>query len=721
MADYAGDTMTEADDTGEGEIEGTAKKLGYVELMQANNVAELLSDEELSRISGKVLDEFKIDEQSRTEWLKTNEESLKLAMMMADEKDYPFSRASNVKYPLVSSAALQFNARAYPAICPPDRPVKGKSYGKDPTGEKAARAERVSDHMSWQLTSQMPEWEEDTDRLTLVVSIAGCVFRKVYHDPSLGRNVTRLVTADRLVYNYWARSFNDLPRLTEVMALYPNEIQERINDKRFMDFEYDDTAPGDTGAAGGAQQQQFGDDGDGPHIFLEQHRLLDLDGDDYAEPYVVTVHKASGKVCRIKANWTAETARLEQDGDGVKVVSLRRQNYFVRYMFLPSPDGGAYGMGFGTLLASINDSIDTTLNQTFDAAHLANIQGGFISANLGPKIRDKTMRFEAGEWKIINTTGNLRDSMMPVSYPGPSQVMMVLLEFLINSGKELASIKDVLTGDTPATAPVGTTAMLIDQGLMVFTSIYKRIHRGLREELRLLADLNERYLTKEEYAAFHDMPDADPQADYNLGDMDILPVSDPQSVTKAQKIAKAQAIFAISDNNPAVDRREATRRVYEALDVEDIDKLMPEAPPPDPKIAELMQRGAEAEVAAAEAAVEEKTASATGKLAAALKALADAEAAEAGSQMGLYGQMLSMLQAEHGMEMDIAGQNAATGPGGLPVMAGKPDDAGGIPASPGAGNGANAGAAGPVAGVGNVQPGGMGAGTTDGGLSPGTL
>jgi len=718
MAEYA-DTM-EADNAGEGEIEGTAKKLGYLELMQANNVAKLLTEQELGEISAKVLSEYDIDEQSREGWLKTNAEALKLAMMMAEEKNYPFKGSSNVKYPLVSSAALQFNARAYPAICPPDRPVKCKTYGKDPSGEKAARAERVSDHMSWQLTSQMPEWEEDTDRLTLVVSIAGCVFRKVYHDPSLRRNVTRLVTADRLVFNYWARSFNDLPRLTEVMSLYPNEIQERINDNRFMDFEYGGLVPGDATEDG--EQKSDGNDSDGPHIFLEQHRLLDLDGDDYAEPYVVTIHKTSGKVCRIKANWTAETAVLEQDGqEGLKVISLRRQSYFVRYLFLPSPDGGAYGMGFGTLLASINDSIDTTLNQTFDAAHLATIQGGFISAILGPKVRDKTMRFEAGEWKIINVTGNMRDSMMPISYPGPSQVMMVLLEFLINSGKELASIKDVLTGDTPATAPVGTTAMLIDQGLMVFTSIYKRIHRGLREELKLLADLNERYLTQEEYAAFHDADGADPQADYNLGDMDILPVSDPQSVTKAQKIAKAQAVFAVSENNPAVDRREATRRVYEALDVEDIDKLMPDPPPPDPMLEDLMKRGAEAEVAEKEAAVEEKTASATGKLAAALKALADAEAAEAGSQMGLYGQMLAMLQAEHGMEMDIAGQNAVAGPGGIPGMEGQSDVAGGVPSPAGPGNGANPGAAGPVAGIGDVPAGAMGAGTTDGGLQPGTL
>ena len=705
MADYAE------------EAPAKTKKLGYAELMLAENIVDLLSEMELAKVSAKVISEYEIDEASRKEWLDKSKEALDLAMMVAGDKDYPFKHASNVKYPLVATAALQFNARAYPAIVPPDRVVKCKTFGKDPDGQKAARAERVSDHMSWQLTSQMPEWEEDTDRLTLIVSIAGSCFRKVFYDPSLRRNVTRLVTADRLVFNYWARSFGDLPRLTEIMTLYPNEVQERINDKRFADFDYSNLETGETNPNG--TEAASAEDGDAPRLFLEQHRLLDLDGDGYSEPYIVTVHKGSGKVCRVVANWTPETAQLADDGNGgVKVIALRRRNYYVRYLFLPSPDGGAYGLGFGWLLSDINHSINTTINQTFDAAHLANIQGGFVSSALAPKQRGGTFRFEQGEFKYINTTGPLRDTIMPITFPGPNQVLMVLLEFLIGAGKELASIKDVLTGETPATAAVGTTAMLIDQGLMVFTSIYKRIHRGLREELRLIGDLNADHVDAEEYQRFHDAK-ADPQADYASEDMDILPISDPQSVTKAQKIAKAQAIYSLSNENPTIDRAEATKRVLEAIDAEDIEKLMPPPPPPDPKAAELAQRAAEAEVAGLEATAEDKIASATQRMANSIKALADAEGVEAGQQLAFYGQVMQMLQAEHAMENDIVGQSA--GQGGIPGMEGQPvDPMGAGPMGAGSDGGGAIGGGAPVP-VEQLPPGGMGAGAAGGGVPQGAL
>lgn len=715
MADYG-------DDESEGDVP-REKKLTYLELMQAPNIAPLLDDEELAEIGAKVIEEFDIDQESRSEWLKKNQAAIKLSMMVAEEKSYPFQNASNVKYPLVATAALQFNARAYPAICPPDRVVKGKTYGDDPTGQKAARADRISEHMSWQLMSQMPEWEEDTDRLTLILPIVGTAFRKVFYDPSLGRKVSRLVTADRLVYNYWARSFNDLPRLTEIMSLYPYEIAERINDGRFEKFDYDGLDRGDVDDEG-SSRADYGDD-EGPHVFLEQHRLLDLDDDGYPEPYVVTVHKTSAKVCRIKANWSADTAQLRHETDGkIKVVSLRRQNYFVRYLFLPAPDGGAYGLGFGWLLSDINESINTVLNQTFDAAHLANIQGGFINASLGPKQRNQTFRFQQGEWKYLNTTGNLRDALMPITYPGPSAVLMTLLEFLMNSGKELAAIKDVLTGDTPTTAPVGTTAMLIDQGLMVFTSIYKRIYRALKDEFKLHALLNEQHVTPEEYAEFFDVPEGqpppNPQQDYDAKDMDVQPVSDPQSVTKAQKIAKAQAVYGLSQNNPAMNPVEATKRVLEAIDAEDIEQLMAPPQKPDPELEALMKRGAEAEVAEKEANVEKTNADAVSKLAASIKSLADAEAAETGSQMGLYGQMLQMLQAEHSMENDIVGQ-ANAGQGGVPGMEGQPGNPMGAGPATDLGNGADPAAAGLAPGAGEPPPAGMDPGAAGGVSQQGVL
>ena len=714
MADYGDDSEAEAP---------RKKKLGYLELMQAQNIVTLLDDEQLAGISAKVVAEYEIDEQSRSEWLKMNKLAIKLAMMVAEDKSYPFANASNVKFPLVANAALQFNSRAYPAICPSDNVVKAKTYGKDPDGSKAARADRISEHMSWQLMSQMPEWQEDTDKLTLIAPIVGAAFRKVFYDPSQGRKVSRLVTADRMVYNYYARSFYDLPRLTEIMSLYPYEIQERINDGRFAKFDYANLERGEDGDD--EEGQTDAADTDGPHVFLEQHRLLDLDGDGYPEPYVVTVHKGSQKVCRIKANWSAETARLGQGKNGeIKVISLRRQNYFVRYLFLPAPDGGAYGLGFGWLLSDINESINTTLNMTFDAAHLANIQGGFINATLGPKMRNQTFRLQQGELKFINTTGNLRDSIYMMDYKGPHAVMMVLLEFLINSGEKLASIKDVLTGDTPTTAPVGTTAMLIDQGLTTFTATVKRFFLGLTQEFKLHALLNEEHVTPEEYAEFFDVAEGeqppDPKADYDVSTMDVLPVADPTSVTKAQKIAKAQAIYGLSVENPTMNKVEATKRMLEAIGAEDIEQLLVPPPEPDPELEALMKRGAEAEVAVKEATAEEKLANATGKLAGANKAIADAEGVEAGMQLDHYGAVVDSLKTEHAMENDIVGQ-ANAGQGGVPGMEGQPGNPMGAGAPGGGGPGAGAAGGGEPVQLPDEAAAGMGAGPGAGGAQQGVL
>lgn len=653
------------EEIGEGDYQTRSKGITYEHLLNARNIVDLLKPDQLPPISAKVCEEYDIDKESRKDWEEKNKDAIDLAMMVAEEKNYPFARASNVKYPLIATAALQFQARAYPAICPPDRVVKAKTFGADPDGQKERRADRVSEHMSWQCLEQMPEWEGDTDRLTLQVSILGSMYRKVFYNPSLKRKETRLISPDRLVFNYWGR-FVDLPRITEELYLYPYEIAERISDGRFAKFDYANMAKSDDDRADER-------DSSGPHLFLEQHRLLDLDEDGYPEPYVVTVHKSSQEVCRIVANWSPDTAVVEQTDKGTKVVSIRKNTYYIQYLFLPSPDGGSMGMGFGWLLKDLNDSINTTLNQTFDAAHMSIVQGGFISAQLGPKQRNATFRIEQGEWKYLNTTGPLNQAIMPITYPGPSPVLMTLLEFLINSGKELASIKDVLTGETPATAPVGTTMALIEQGLQVFTSIYKRLYRALKAEFRLHAELNRKHVTQEEYQQFFDGEEmVDPRMDYDLSDMGISPISDPQAVTKPQRIAKAQAVYGISAENPTINKMEATKRFLEAIGEEEIEQLLVPPPPPDPEVEALAKRAAIAEVEAKEGEAEAKNADATNKLATAMKSMAEAGQIDVGQITGALEMLLKMITAEHGMEMDIAGQ------GRVPGMEGQPNDAGGV-------------------------------------------
>lgn len=667
-------------------------------LMASANIVADISDAKAAEIAAAVVAEYEIDKQSREKLEEVWKAASDLVMLVAEEKNYPFDKASNVKYPLVTTAALQFNARAYSAIVQGNRAAKCITWGADEDGAKAARAERVSEHLSYQLLSQMPEWEEDTDRLTIIVPVDGSAFRKVYRDPAVKRNVTRLVRAQRLVVNYWARSIDDVPRLTEEMDLYPYEIAERIRSGRFIEFDYAALPHGTSEAEdrqGKAGTSTSDNDPAGPHLFLEQQRQIDLDEDGYPEPYIATVHRESGKLCRLVANYDEEGIETTPQGE---VAAIRRNCYYVKYTFLPSPDGGFYGLGFGWLLQSTNEAINTTLNQMFDAGHLANMQGGFVSGGLG--IRDRTLKFQRGEFKVLPTSLPVNQAIYPLRFDGPNAVLFQLLGLLIEAGKELASVKDVLTGNSPATAPVGTTLAMIQQGLQVFTSIYKRLHRSLRTELGMLAKLNRRYVDPEEYRRFTDDPEADPAVDYGEDtDMDITPLTDPEAVTPMQQIAKAQTVLETARGNPAVNLREATRRFYEAISIGDLDSLLMPEPQPDPR-----QEAFAAMMMALEK--EGKAAEVMETWAKALKAVADAEAAEAGQQLSAYDQFLRLLQAEHGMEMDIAGQ------GGVGGMEGQPGDGGGLPGLGAAGPGGAGILAGPPAGPPAALPGGMGTGAT---------
>lgn len=555
--------------------------MGLAQIMQAGNLADVLDGDELGRIARRVIDEYQIDLESRDPWLKKTQEALDLAMLAADEKDYPFEKASNIKFPLLTTAALQFNARAYPAIVSGNRVARCQVWGEDLDGQKVARAERVSEHLSYQLLAEESEWEEDTDRLLVILPIAGCCFRKVYWDRALGRKASRLVTADRMVVNYRARSLEEAPRLTEQMYLYPHEIEERIRSGFYVEFDYADAGTGAEDDEGDDKQEDVGDDDDAPHLFLEQHRLIDLDRDGYPEPYVATVHKGSEKVVRLVPNFTPDTVQIDEMTG--KLLSVRRQSFFVKYQFLPSPDGGFYGMGFGTLLGPISESINTTLNMMVDMGHMSTVQGGLISSVMNT--REKSLRVKPGDWKVVDVGGtDLRAAMMPIKYDGPNATLFQLLGLLIEAGKEVSAVKDVLTGESRPNQTATATLALIEQGLQVFTSIYKRIHRAIKAELGIHARINREYLTPERYNRFGDFEQMyDPAADYSEADMDILPVSDPNVSTRMQKLAKAEFVMQVAAGNPLINQEEALRRMLQAGDVEDIDKLIapPPAPPPE--------------------------------------------------------------------------------------------------------------------------------------------
>ena len=524
-----------------------------------DNIAEQLDDNELGRLGSLVCEEYDIDEASRADWTAANTEAMELAKQVRKKKSYPFKGAANVKYPLITKAAIEFNSRAYPALVTQDL-VKCKVNGYDPDGQKAGRAERVSKTMSWQCLEDMPGWDEETDQMTMVVPIVGMAFKKTYFDKGVGKNVSELVLPEDLVFNYGAKSFRKCPRKTQRVRLYPYEITERVNSGLFLDYDY------------GLADDESSNDVDAPHLFLEQHRLIDLDKDGYPEPYIVTVHKQTQKVCRIKARFTRDDI-VEREGE---ILRIEPTAHFTKFGFFPNPDGSAHDIGFGTVVGPINYAINTTLNQMLDAGHLANTGGGFVGKGL--RMKGGAFRLRPGEYKPVDTTGGkIKENLVPLTFPGPSPVLFQLLGLLIEAGEGVAQIRDVLEGNAQgANQPASTTLALIEQGLQVFSGIYKRLHRSFADEFQLLYKLNSRYMEPRRYITFLDAqrPVEVLLQDFQDEDLAISPASDPAAVTKIQEVARAEAMLQVRGtgnwNDAAIERR-----YLEALNIPDLDELQP--------------------------------------------------------------------------------------------------------------------------------------------------
>lgn len=566
--------------------------------MESPNIAEDFEDHELSELGQKVCDEYQLDYNSCNDWREKSRKAMEMAMQMAEIKQYPWPKAASVIYPLITNAAAQFAARAYPAIINGKEVVRGVVIGDDsgvfqvnpqtqqkrmlvPPGAKQALAFKIGQHMSWQLLDEQPEWEEETDKLLHILPIVGCCFRKTYFDPSKMRNVSILVRADRLVINYYAKSVETAPRLTEEVFLYPLEI---VDNERAGIFKVIQYPMGGTSQASGTgntmsanpQSGNSGQDEDAPQLFLEQHRWMDLDEDGYPEPYIVTVHKESARVVRIVARYDHDGVKVGADGKIFKIDAIQ---YYTKYDFLPNPEGGIYGIGFGQLLRPINEAVNTSLNMMIDAGHLQVTGGGFIGKGLSMHMGN--VRFAPGEYKTVNVTGTtVKENVVPLNFPGPSPVLFQMLGTLIEAGKEIAAIKDVLTGDLQsANVPATTTLALIEQGLKAFTAIYKRIHRALKKELEKLFRLNALYLPMQTGYRANGEWRTISRDDYRKG-QGVEPVSDPSMVSDMQQLGRAQFLMGFM-NDPFFNGQAIRQRILLAGKIEKPEELLlPQGPPP---------------------------------------------------------------------------------------------------------------------------------------------
>lgn len=644
-----------------------AKLMAFAE---QDNLCGELDEDKLRKIGRDVVRLAKSDDQSRGDWVKKSEKGMDLALQVVETKTTPWPGASNVKYPLITVAALQFHARCYPAVVSGNNVVKGKITGMDEDGMKALKSRLVASHMNWQLLEENEDWEEDVDKMLLALPIEGCEFKKSYFSKERGYNVSEWVRPLDFIVPDKTKSLESCPRMTHRIWYYPHEIDERWRNGLWRE---ENLQISETDIEEEVSQE-----------FYEQHTFLDLDGDGYKEPYIVTVHVKSEQVVRIVAGFFAgdivirsgrmtatvkdalnqalaagagaetqeEAAAIAQLASAeiissAEIVKVPRNSLFTKYGFIPSPDGSFYDIGFGKLIGPLSDSIDTNINQLLDAGTLANMQAGFIQDGVSIDGRRGALKFDRGEFKRVKLPAGvtMNNAIFQIKFPEPSPVLFQLLGMLVQSAKDITSIQDIMTGANQQVGQAATTSMIqVEQGLKVFSSIYKRIYRSLKHEFKKLYRLNSRYLLPQQVFRVLDTDQAATitiQA-YQGDGTDVQPVADPQLATNTMALAKTQAMLGVM-NHPLVADEQVLRDYFAALDVPMPDKYLvpPEQrqQPPDPELV------LKAQIAASE---HSKRIAEIAKLyAEALDKVASAEEREIGTQM--HGYIESLKLAMQGM------------------------------------------------------------------------
>jgi len=352
-------------------IQVIKKKLKIDTILQETlNLASKLDKEDLIYIGNQVVEGFDNDLATREPWEKDLKEWTELALQISQSKTFPWPNAANIKYPLLATAAMQFSARAYPTLIPSNgKVVKCKVNGFDHDGQKTARAERISEHMSYQVMEQMDDWEEDMDKLLISLPIAGTCFKKTYWDSNKQQNASILILPKSLVVNYFCRNLNEAERITEIVYQTQRKVKERQNQGLYIEVDLGDPqiSLDDSNNINNSFQLMSSDDKTTPFTLLEQHTYFDLDGDGYSEPYIVTVDYNSKKVLRIIPRFNENLILIDENK---KVISIEAIQYYTKYSFIPNPDGGFYDIGFGRLLGPLNKSANTLINQLVDAGTL---------------------------------------------------------------------------------------------------------------------------------------------------------------------------------------------------------------------------------------------------------------------------------------------------------------------------------------------------------------
>ena len=533
------------------------------------NLAEYMDEQELAQIAGDLIGDFDDDIASRKDWIQTYVDGLELLGLKIEERSEPWEGSCGVYHPLLAEALVKFQSETMMSIFPAAGPVKTVIVGKE-TPAKKESAERVQDDMNYQLTEKMPEYRPETERMLWGLGLAGNAFKKVYFDPGLNRQVSMYVPAEDVVVPYGASDLHSSPRVTHVMRKTENDLRILQVGGFYRDVDLGEpTSSLDEVEKKIAEKMGFRATADDRFKILEMQVNLDLAGHEdkdedgnptgIALPYIVTIEKSSMKILAIRRNW-------EPDDE-----SHQKRTHLVHYGYIPG--FGFYCFGLIHLIGAYAKSGTSIIRQLVDAGTLSNLPGGFKTR--GMRVKGDDTPIAPGEWRDVDVpAGALRDNLLPLPYKEPSQVLAGLMDKIIEEGRRFANTADLNLSDMSANAPVGTTLAILERTLKVMSAVQARVHFSLKQELKLLKHIIAEY-TPEEYD--YDPSEGDRRAkksDYD--NVDVIPVSDPNASTMAQKIVQYQAVLQLAQSAPQMYNMPLLhRQMLEVLGIKNASKLIP--------------------------------------------------------------------------------------------------------------------------------------------------
>ena len=535
------------------------------------NLAEELDDGVLASIAEELLGDVESDVAARKDWIQTYVDGLELLGLKIEERSEPWEGACGVYHPLMSEALVKFQAETMMSIFPAAGPVKTQIIGKE-TPEKKAAAERVQDDMNFQLTDVMSEYRPETERMLWGLGLSGNAFKKVYFDPTMDRQVSMFVPAEDIIVPYGASNLASADRITHVMRKTENEVKQLQIAGFYRDIDLGEPANTlDEVEKKIAEKLGFRATSDDRYKLLEIHANLDLEGYEHTDedgeqtgialPYIITIEKGSQEVLAIRRNWEPDDKK-----------NTKRQ-HFVHYGYIPG--FGFYCFGLVHLIGAFAKSGTSLIRQLVDAGSLANLPGGFKTRGL--RVKGDDTPIGPGEWRDVDVpSGAMRDNIMPLPYKEPSQTLMALLNQIVEEGRRFANTADLQISDMSGQAPVGTTLAILERTLKVMSAVQARIHYSLKQELKLLKGIIAAYCPEEyDYEPTEGSRRAK-KSDYD--NVDVIPVSDPNASTMAQKIVQYQAVLQLAQGAPQLYNLPLLhRQMLDVLGIKNAAKLIPMA------------------------------------------------------------------------------------------------------------------------------------------------